>query len=30
MFFLFRNESGGTELLYKRERGGYGLLSPEM
>jgi len=29
-FFLFRTESGQTELLYKRTRGGYCLLSPEM
>lgn len=29
-FFLFRNESGTTELLFKRQKGGYGLLSPEM
>jgi putative sigma-54 modulation protein len=30
MFFLFRTENGHTELLYKRDGGGYGLLSPEM
>ena len=30
MFFLFRTEAGHTELLYKRDGGGYGLLSPEM
>jgi len=29
-FFLFRDENGRTELLYKRVGGGYGLLSPEM
>lgn len=30
-FFLFRNDrSNLTELVYKREGGGYGLLSPEM
>lgn len=29
-FFLFRTEGGKTELLYKRDGGGYGLLSPEM
>ena len=29
-FFLFRTENGQTELLYKRDGGGYGLLSPEM
>lgn len=29
-FFLFRTEAGQTELLYKRDSGGYGLLSPEM
>lgn len=29
-FFLFRTESGQTELLYRREKGGFGLLSPEM
>lgn len=28
-FFLFQNEKGKTELLYKRQGGGYGLLSPE-
>lgn len=29
-FFLFCDEKGKTELLFKREKGGYGLLSPEM
>ncbi|MBS1724235.1 MAG: ribosome-associated translation inhibitor RaiA [Armatimonadetes bacterium] len=29
-FFLFQNENGRTELLYKKGGGGYGLLSPEM
>ncbi|MBL8065370.1 MAG: ribosome-associated translation inhibitor RaiA [Chthonomonadaceae bacterium] len=29
-FFMFRNEHGASELLYKRESGGYGLLSPDM
>jgi len=30
-FFVFRNEeTSQTEVLYKRAKGGYGLLSPEM
>ncbi len=30
-FFLFRNDqSGTTELLYKTQSGGYGILSPDM